>query len=160
MFSIRAMTGQDRDAVMSMVLEFYHSPAVEHEVDAATLEKTFWDAVDPAEGLLRGLLLEEDGEAVGYAYVTFCYSGEMGGRVVFFDELYFRPQCRGKGYGTQVFRWLKREYPDYPRFRLEVTEANEKAARLYARLGFRTLEYRQMVLDGDLAQGERKENLE
>lgn len=150
MFVIREMTEQDRDAVMSMVQEFYHSPAVEHEVDAATLEQTFWDAVDPEEGLLRGLLLEEDGGAVGYAYVTFCYSGEMGGRVVFFDEMYFRPRCRGKGYGTRVFRWLKKEYPNYPRFRLEVTEANEKASRLYERLGFRELAYRQMVLDGDL----------
>lgn len=150
MFVIRAMTEEDRDAVLSMVLEFYQSAAVEHSVDAATLERTFWAAVDPAETLLRGLLLEEDGAAVGYAYVTFCYSGEMGGRVVFLDELYFRPGCRGKGYGTAVFRWLKQAYPAYPRFRLEVTEANGQAQRLYRRLGFRTLAYRQMVLDGDL----------
>lgn len=150
MFTIREMTAADRDTVMPMVLDFYQSPAVEHEVDAATLEKSFRAATDPAEPLFRGLLLEENGAAAGYAYVTFCYSGEVGGRCLFFDEMYFRPSCRGKGYGTEVFRWLKKTYPDCLRFRLEVTEANEKASRLYERLGFRVLEYRQMVLDGDL----------
>ena len=156
MFTIREMTAADRDTVMPMVLEFYQSPAVEHNVDASVLEKTFHDAADPGEPLLRGLLLEEDGVPAGYAYVTFCYSGDMGGRVVFFDEMYFRPACRGKGYGTEVFRWLKKEYPDYPRFRLEVTDANEKASSLYTRLGFRVLEYRQMVLDGELQDPKSK----
>ena len=32
MFEMRAMTPADRDAVMAMVTDFYHSPAVEHEV--------------------------------------------------------------------------------------------------------------------------------
>ena len=150
MFDIRAMTAQDHDAVMPMVDTFYHSPAVDHPADPAVLERTFRDAVDPAEPLLRGLLLLEDGAPVGYAYVTECYSGEVGGRCLFFEEMYFLPQCRGKGYGTAVFRYLKEQYPAYPRFRLEVTGANTNAIRLYEKLGFRFLEYRQMVLEGDL----------
>ncbi|NCE65282.1 GNAT family N-acetyltransferase [Pseudoflavonifractor sp. 524-17] len=150
MFEIREMTGADRELVLPMVNTFYHSPAVEHPVDPAVLERTFQAAADPGEPLLRGLVLLEDGQAVGYAYVTQCYSGEVGGRCVFFEEMYLSPQCRGKGYGTQVFRWLKNAYPNHARLRLEVTDANEKAIRLYKRLGFRFLEYRQMVLEGDL----------
>lgn len=150
MFEIRPMTAADRDAVMPMVETFYHSPAVEHEVDPAVLERTFRAAVDPDEPLLRGLVLAEDGRAVGYAYVTECYSGEVGGRCVFFEEMYFTPQCRGKGYGTQVFRWIKENYPNHLRVRLEVTNSNRDAIRLYERLGFRFLEYKQMVLEGDL----------
>ncbi len=150
MFEIRTMTAADYDIVMPMVKTFYHSPAVEHDTDPAVLERSFRAAVDPAEPLLRGMVLLEDGAAVGYAYVTECYSAEVGGRCVFFEEMYFDPQCRGKGYGTAVFHWLKEQYPHHPRFRLEVTDANQDAIRLYQRLGFRFLEYRQMVLEGDL----------
>lgn len=150
MFEIRTMTAADHDVVMPMVQTFYKSPAVDHDTDPAILERTFRDAVDPAEPLLRGMLLVEDGQAVGYAYLTECYSCEVGGRCVFFEEMYFDPACRGKGYGTAVFRWVKEQYPNYPRIRLEVTDVNEGAIRLYQRLGFQFLDYRQMVLEGDL----------
>ena len=150
MFEIRTMTAADHDVVMPMVQTFYKSPAVDHDTDPALLERTFRDAVDPAEPLLRGMLLVEDGQAVGYAYLTECYSCEVGGRCVFFEEMYFDPACRGKGYGTAVFRWVKEQYPNHPRIRLEVTDVNEGAIRLYQRLGFQFLDYRQMVLEGDL----------
>ena len=84
MFEIRTMTAADHDVVMPMVQTFYKSPAVDHDTDPAILERTFRDAVDPAEPLLRGMLLVEDGQAVGYAYLTECYSCEVGGRCVFF----------------------------------------------------------------------------
>ena len=42
MLTIRPMASGDRDAVMSMVTDFYHSPAVEHQVDPAILERAFW----------------------------------------------------------------------------------------------------------------------
>ena len=146
MFQIRAMTPEDHDTVMPMVQTFYKSPAVEHDADPAVLERTFRDAVDPAEPLLRGMLLLEDGAPAGYAYVTECYSGEVGGRCVFFEELYFAPPCRGKGYGEQVIRWAMEQHPECARYRLEVTGEN-RAARLYERMGFRYLDYKQMVID-------------
>lgn len=149
MFTIRTMIADDYDAVMSMVDAFYQSPAVDHKVEREVLEETFRAAVNPEETLLRGILLEEDGSAVGFGYITECYSCEAGGRCVFFEELYFKPECRGKGYGTEVFHWVKQEYPNHPRIRLEVTDVNANAIRLYERLGFRFLDYRQMILEGD-----------
>ena len=53
MISIREMTAADEGAVMEMVDRFYHSPAVEHEVDPAVLRRSFQAAVDPAEPLIR-----------------------------------------------------------------------------------------------------------
>lgn len=52
MISIREMTTADEGAVMEMVDRFYHSPAVEHEVDLAVLRRSFQAAVDPAEPLI------------------------------------------------------------------------------------------------------------
>ena len=57
MISIREMTAADEGAVMEMVDRFYHSPAVEHEVDPAVLRRSFQAAVDPAEPLIQGLVL-------------------------------------------------------------------------------------------------------
>ena len=147
MLTIREMRAEDASAVLPMVRDFYHSPAVEPEVDPAVLERTFRDAVDRAEPFLRGLLLLEGEKSVGYCYVTGYYAAEVGGRCLMIEELYFTPDCRGKGYGTQVFQWIMDQYRDYKRLRLVVTEANRRAVQLYERLGFRFLQYGQMVLD-------------
>lgn len=150
MFEIRPLTAADREAVLPMVTEFYHGPAVEHDVDPEVLERSFTAAADPMEPLLQGYVLLEDGRAVGYCYVTICYSAEVGGRVALVEELYFKPECRGKGYGTQVFQFVMEYYAAARRIRLEVAGTNPDAARLYERLGFRFLPYGQMVLDREL----------
>ena len=41
MFNIREMKPEDKAVIMPMVITFYHSPAVEHDVDTAVLERTF-----------------------------------------------------------------------------------------------------------------------
>ena len=118
MISIREMTAADEGAVMEMVDRFYHSPAVEHEVDPAVLRRSFQAAVDPAEPLIQGLVLEEDGRPVGYHYMCIGYSAEVGGRYLLLDELYLAPECRGKGYGEQVIRWAMEQHPECARYRL------------------------------------------
>lgn len=147
MFTIRDMTAADRETVMPMVFEFYRSPAVEHDVPSAILERSFDAAADKSDPILRGLVLMEDGVCVGYSYVTEYFAAEVGGRCLMIEEMYFQESCRGKGYGSRVFAWLMEQYPEHKRLRLEVTEANQGAVRLYERLGFQFLQYGQMVLD-------------
>ena len=48
MFNIREMKAEDKAIIMPMVITFYHSPVVEHDVDTAVLERTFDAATDPA----------------------------------------------------------------------------------------------------------------
>ena len=64
-----------------------------------------------------------------------------------FEELYLKEEARGKGYGSRFFEAVMKERPEIRRFRLEVTGSNEKAVRLYRRLGFEFLDYDQMALD-------------
>ena len=147
MLTFRDLTAEDHDLVVPMVLDFYHSDAVDHPVDSAILEQSFQDAADPAEPLLRGLLIQWDGESAGYLYVTQCYSAEVGGRCVFIEEIYLRPEFRGRGLGAEIMAWLERSYPAARRFRLEVTRANQGAVRLYEWAGYTFLHYDQRVLD-------------
>ena len=67
------------------------------------------------------------------------------------EELYFKEQARGKGYGSQVFAWIEDTYSQAKRFRLEAARSNERAIALYERLGYEELPYYQMIKD-------RKEN--
>ena len=81
MLTFRGLTPEDHDLVLPMVQDFYLSDAVDHPVDADILERSFRDAVDPAEPLLRGLLVQWEGQPAGYIYVTQCYAAEVGGPV-------------------------------------------------------------------------------
>ena len=147
MLTFRDITPGDRDLVVPMVRDFYQSDAVDHPVDAAILERSFQDASDPAEPLLRGLLIQWESQPAGYMYITQCYSAEVGGRCVFIEEIFLEPEFRGQGLGTEIMAWLEREYPAARRFRLEVTQVNQGAVRLYQRAGYEFLRYDQMVLD-------------
>ena len=145
--TIRDIRREDRDIVLPMVEQFYHSDAVDHAVPMETLERSFEAASDPLQTLLRGLLLCEGKTPIGFLYLTTCYSCEVGGVCLFIEELFLKEAFRGKGYGKMVMDWLAREYPDCRRLRLEVTQVNQTAIRLYEKCGFTWLRYDQMVLD-------------
>ncbi len=146
MFAVEKMTEEMRSEVLPMVDAFYQSDAVSHPVEQEKREKTFEDAVS-GDPVLEGYVLKEDGRIIGFAYVTVYYACEVGGRCLMFEELYLKEEARGKGYGSRFFEAVMKERPDIRRFRLEVTRSNEKAVRLYRRLGFEFLDYDQMVLD-------------
>ena len=146
MLQIREMCDGDEEVVLPLVHEFYHSDAVDHTVDDSVLRRTFADAVRE-HSLLRGVMLLHGQTPVGFAYITSFYACETGGVTVMIEEVYLSEACRGKGYGTQFFEWLFKEYPDAKRFRLEVTKSNEGAVRLYEKLGFTFMKYDQMIKD-------------
>lgn len=54
---------------------------------------------------------------------------------------------RSRGIGRQLIAAVQEKYQNAARFRLEVTEANPRAAALYRTLGFTDLPYQQMVMD-------------
>ena len=146
MFTVEKMTEDMRDEVLPMVDAFYQSDAVSHEVERERREQTFADAVSD-DPVLEGYVLKEDGNIIGFGYVTIYYACEVGGRCLMFEELYLKEEARGKGYGSRFFEAVMQERTDVRRFRLEVTKKNQRAARLYERLGFQFLDYDQMTLD-------------
>ena len=147
MLTFRDITAADRDLILPMVADFYRTDAVDHEVPVEIMERSFAAVADPNEPLLRGVLVSRDEEPVGYIYVTFCYSAEVGGRCVFIEEIFLKDGCRGQGLGREIMAWLEGEYPEARRFRLEVTQVNQQAIRLYEGSGYKYLKYDQMVLD-------------
>ena len=154
MLTFRDMTAADRGLAMPMIEDFYHTDAVLHPVSRDVLERSFDAAADPENHMLRGVLIFVDGAAAGYLYLTTFFSAEVGGVCVMIEEVYLAAQFRGKGLGGQVMAWIKGQFPHARRFRLEVSQSNPGAVRLYQKCGYQWLRYDQMVLDRE--EEERK----
>lgn len=139
----RKITGEDRDVFLKLSEEFYNSDAVLKPVPR-DFHIALFDELMRSDAYAECYLFEEDERVVGYAQLSKSYSREAGGKVIWIEELYIIPQYRGMGIATGFFEWIhKRE--DTARFRLEVEPENEAAVRLYKRMGYRFLDYKQMI---------------
>ncbi len=141
---IRPFEPGDRAVFFTMAREFYRSPAVLHPSPDDCFARTF-DALMAGTPYADGFLIESDGDAAGYLLTARTWSNEIGGEVVWAEELYIRPAFQHRGLGRAALAFLHDYYPQARRFRLEVTPENRDAVRLYERLGYREMGYRQMV---------------
>ncbi len=131
----------------AMCREFFSSPAVCHKIKEEDMKTTF-RLTQKDSPYLRGLMMTEDDKILGYVLLSFTYSNEVGGMVVWIEELFVKDAYRNKGYGKQALQWIIKEYQaTTKRFRLEVTEENEGAKKLYRFFGFDMLPYQQMTLE-------------
>lgn len=142
---IRLIKQSDKDEYIAMAKTFYSMPCCDHNVSA----KHFEDAFDYAlaeNPYCRIFILEYDSKIAGYGNIAFTYSIEAGGKVVWLEELYIKPQFQRKGLGKEFFDHVQTNYPA-KRFRLEVTASNVDAIKLYKHLGYENLNYIQMIKD-------------
>jgi len=139
---IRPFTAEDRENYLAMAMEFMDSPAILHPIPQSYLEQNFQTAISESP-FLKGYLFADEKTAMGYAMVSFSYSTERAGLLLWVEELYIRPAYRGQGLGTAFFRFVKEEF-GVKGYRLEVAPDNPRAAALYERLGYRDVVYRQM----------------
>ena len=141
---IRHLKEEDRKVFLEFCQDFYSGGAVLHAVDPDNFCRTF-DACISGNPYTEGFLMEVEDRPAGYILVSHTWSNEVGGMVALLEELYFVPEFRGKGLGTEALEWFRKEYESARRLRLEVNRENECAIRLYQRKGYHFLEYLQMV---------------
>jgi len=75
----------------------------------------------------------------GYVALTFGWSIEFGGMDGFIDEIYLRPQVRGRGLATDALRKLLATLAEteLKALHLEVHHDNQNASKFYGKLGFK-----------------------
>lgn len=138
----------DRDEYLAMEYAFYHSPAVLHSIPDENHERTFNVLMDDSPYAACYMFRSDDEKEVyGFALLALTYSNEAGGMAVWLEEIYVKPEYRCKGITGEFFRFIEKEYADVARIRLETEPENERAAKLYARNGFKQLGYSQMYKD-------------
>jgi ribosomal protein S18 acetylase RimI-like enzyme len=93
-----------------------------------------------------GFMIEHDGKPIGYLVIGLGFSVEFGGVDAFLDELYIDEDHRGRGLGTSALEELGKvaRRLKIKALHLEAMPANDGAARLYERQGFRLSERRLM----------------
>jgi GNAT superfamily N-acetyltransferase len=138
----------DVPALLALIRELaaYESSTVT-TTEADLLRDGFGDA-----RRYQALIARLDGVEVGFAFHVFTYSTYRGGPVLFLEDLYVRPEHRGRGIGLALMRTLAREAYAHGcvRFAWEVLDWNEKAIRFYSSLGAELRRERVMTwLQGD-----------
>jgi len=144
MVEIREAQGGDRGEIVRLLRAQFDEHAI------ATPAEAIRDGVDhllthPDAGRL--LVATLDGAVVGVAALSFVRALEHGGRSAWLEELYVEPARRGGGIGTALLRAACEAAmaAGAVAVDLEVDAGHERAARLYARAGFRPLPRKRWV---------------
>ncbi len=142
---IREINKSDENEYFEMAENFYNSDAVSHKIPKENFKSVFESAINN-NPYIKLYILEIEGIIAGYAAIAVTFTTEGGGKTVWLDELYIKPEYRGKGLGRELIGFLKSD-GIIKRIRLEITPENEKAKKLYISEGFVPCEYKQLIYD-------------
>ena len=143
---IRKIEKDDFQTIFDMMRTFYDSPAVLYEVGSDILMKDIEACVDSGNPFIEGYIFDIDGISAGFSMVSKSFSTEAGGLTLWIEDLYIKPEYRGKSIGTKFFNFLESNVSENTvRFRLEVEEDNIKAINVYKKCGYKESTYIQML---------------
>ncbi len=143
--NIRRFEETDKKDFLLMCKDFYTCGATIGEISEIQMKNTFNYILSDGTHL-NGFIIEHDGETAGYGLVILFYSNEVGGLCGLLDEIYILPQFRGEGLGSSYLDEIASALnEDIIGLRLEACYSNERALKLYEDMGFKTLNYKQLV---------------
>jgi GNAT superfamily N-acetyltransferase len=136
--SITLATSDECSECARLLVEQLREHGVEVSVErlAGLLKKSITDG---QSGFL--LLARTGNRAVGVAYVATILSAEHCGPAGWLEELYVNPDYRNQGIGTALINAVIERARENGMIALdlEIDAAHDRAASLYERLGFRSL---------------------
>src|SRR5262250_1236429 len=122
---IRLAAAADHDAIRRMVRELYAEDPSPRPPSDGDVTRTLAVLADERRG--EALVVDDgDGAPFGYMFLTKLWSNELGGDVVFIDELWVARERRGRGVGTAMIEHAMRAMRERGAvaFELEVTPDN------------------------------------
>ncbi|HSP19096.1 MAG TPA: GNAT family N-acetyltransferase [Myxococcaceae bacterium] len=102
--------------------------------------------------LFRATIAEWSGTPVGFAFWFFAYSTWRGQPTLYLEDLFVRPEARGRGIGKEMMRFLARTAVDEGcgRFVWQVLDWNTPSIEFYESLGATVVrEWLTCRVDGD-----------
>jgi GNAT superfamily N-acetyltransferase len=133
--TIRAATEQDVPTIFGFIRALAQYERLEHEMVATEegLRKTLFGPRPYAEVVFACI----DTEPVGFALFFHNYSTFLGKPGIYLEDLFVRPESRGRGIGKRLLTWLARTAVERNCGRLEwaVLDWNEPSIGFYKSLG-------------------------
>ena len=150
-YHLRAAGPEDAERLAALILELADYERLRHEArpDAHALAAHLAPDARPR---CEALLAEVDGEAVGFALYFPNYSTFLTRWGIYLEDLYVRPDWRGRGIGFALLRRVAQATVERGGRRLDwsVLDWNAPALDFYRRLGARPLDdWTTMRLAGD-----------
>ncbi len=139
---IRPINEKDKLQYFEMSRMFYASGAALRQIDDEKRVK-FWAEI-LKNNAVNGYILEYGNSVAGYALTVSYPSQEFGGEVLWIDELFVKPEYRGKKLGGEFLDFAANSAKKVL-LRLEVEQDNQRAIALYKAKGFEVLPYIQMI---------------
>lgn len=139
-FSIRTANAADIPTILALIRELAEYEKLTHEVVAS--EDSLREALFGERRTAEVLLGEVDGSAIGYAVFFHNFSTFLGRPGIYLEDIYVKPECRGRGFGEAMFRRLGQIAVERRCDRLEwvVLDWNESAIGFYRKLGARPMD--------------------
>lgn len=134
---IRQACPEDVEQIVAFIRELAIYEKAEQEM-VATVADIRRDLFGP-QPAVYALMLEADGQAVGFAMYFLSYSTWLGRHGLFLEDIYVTPSARGAGYGKQILRHLAALAVErgYGRVDWNVLDWNQPAIDFYEAVGAR-----------------------
>jgi GNAT superfamily N-acetyltransferase len=133
--SLRKIVESDVALMLSFIRELAEYEKLRHEVTATeeSLRESFFGKQKVAEALIA----QWDGRPVGYAIFFHNFSTFLGRRGMYLEDIYVKPEMRGKGIGGVLLSYLAKLAVKRGCGRIEwiVLDWNKSAIRLYRFIG-------------------------
>lgn len=138
-FTIRDAVQQDIPTILGLIKDLarYENLLAEVEANEETLNK--WLFVKEKAEVLIG---EYDGVIVGYALFFHNFSTFVGRAGIYIEDLYIKPEFRGRGFGKTFFKYLAKITLERGCGRLEwaCLDWNQPSIDFYLSMGSRAMD--------------------
>jgi GNAT superfamily N-acetyltransferase len=139
-FTIRPATVADVPTILDLIRELATYERAPNQVTAT--EEGLVDVLFGKKPAAEVLLAFENKQPVGFAVYFFNFSTWLGRPGLYLEDLFVRPEQRGKGYGRALLIALARIARDRGCGRMEwaVLDWNEPAIEFYHKLGAKPMD--------------------
>lgn len=133
-FNIRFAEKKDTGLILQLIRELaeYERMLNELKADEDILRESLFDRKDA-----EVIIAEYDNKPVGYALFFHNFSTFLGKRGLYLEDIYIRPEYRGRGFGKKIFAFLANLAKERKCSRMEwmVLDWNKHSIDFYKSLG-------------------------
>ena len=139
-FSIRSATDADVPIILQLIRDLATYERAPNEVRAT--ETQLIDVLFGEKPVAEALLAFEDETPIGFAVFFHNFSTWLGKPGLYLEDLFVKPEVRGKGYGRALLIHLAKIARDRGCGRMEwaVLDWNEPAIEFYKKIGAQPLD--------------------